>query len=222
LCLVGLFGAGCPLGGNAGLLGLLGASEEDLQALAAAQEEFDAEVEALPSVRVRIINETSVMASVDLQAGVSGPELPATSSVLDELAGGFAGEEFLTSVASASVFIAARGTVEGEIKCGEVIVVSVRAPFDVEGFGFSDNAFGLYAELGNVSLTGLGASGEEDFTGDIVATARFIRPDMDGLDCETGTLVIRIQTPGASAVRDPDTGQLIASQQPGSGTVSVE
>lgn len=62
-----------------------------MAAIAQAQEAFDARVEALPAVRVRIVNETNTIARVDLDSGVAGPEPPETSSPLADFAGVFPG-----------------------------------------------------------------------------------------------------------------------------------
>jgi hypothetical protein len=214
--------AGCGGGeGGLGLLGLLGASEEDLAAIAEAQEAFDADVEALPSVAVRIINETSSIVRIDLNASVAGPELPETTSPLADLAGAFPGQG-LTQVASTSVLVTPGGTAEGRIKCGEVIHVAAWAPFDLGGLGFFGGEFDYFGEAGNVSFAGVGKSGESEFSGDTVATLRFIEPAADGLNCDRGTLVVRIEAPSVAAGFDPDTGQLVASQSPGAGRIEIE
>jgi len=216
------FVCGCGGGSGFGLLDLLTLSEEDIEAAAQAQEDFDARVDALQNVRVRIINETDSIARASVSAGLTGPEVPDLSSPIADALGAFGDESFLTTVDSATVLVEARGTVEGEIKCGEVLAVSAAAPFDLGGLDYGGEGFGLFVDAGNISFSGAGSAGQEEFTGDRVTTARFVRPADDGLDCSTGTLVIRIQAAAADAVHDPQTGQLVASRTAGSGTLSIE
>ena len=100
--------AGCPA---AFPFGDLLPSEADVEA-------FNLQVASLPSMSVRIINETSASASVELQAGVA-PFVDAFFGVP------FPGEEsFLQPVDSTTVVVASNGTLTGSITCGELIGVS--------------------------------------------------------------------------------------------------
>ncbi|MFQ5413771.1 MAG: hypothetical protein ACE5E6_04860 [Phycisphaerae bacterium] len=191
----------------------------DLLALVPSEEElaaFNERVAALPSVAVRIVNNTDVLASVKLEVSMPGLE----SEVLGAV-GGVAGADILNQIDSRELLISAGGAATGSIKCGETIGISARAPFDASGFGFTSSGFGPFFEPGNIQFSGTGAS-DESFTGDIVSTVRLIRPAVDGIDCETATLVIQIDTPGVEEVVDPDTGAVVTPAAPGTGTVLVE
>ena len=73
-----------------------------------------------------------------------------------------------------------------------------------------------------MSLSGIGTAGNGDFTGDLVTTARFVRPVEDGIDCEVGTLTIRIETLSTRPVYDDVTGVLLVPATLGTGTLSVD
>lgn len=193
-------------------------SAAELEAFEAELEAFNEKVALLPSISVRIINETSASASVELQAGVAQFVGPDTFFGVP-----FPGEElFLQSVDNTTAVVAANGTSTGSIKCGEVIGVSVSAPTDLPSLNFGENAFGLFIGGGNVSLSGIGAAGSSDFTGDLVTMARFVRPEEEGIDCETGTLTIRIETLATKPVYDLESGVLTVPAKPGTGTLGVE
>lgn len=53
-------------------------------------------------------------------------------------------------------------------------------------------------------------------------TARFVRIEEDGLDCETGTIVVRIETIATNPVYDLDTGVLLIAASFGSGQLVIE
>lgn len=199
---------GCPASSSNPFEGFI-PSESEFQA-------FNELVENLPTVEVRIVNETTAAAHVEITAGI-------TSFSDMFFAGPFPGEEtFLQMVENATILVAPGGTVTGSIKCGEVIAVSVTAPADREVPGFGEDLFGLFISSGNIVLSGTGTAGEEDFTGDLVTTARFVRPDDGDLDCETGTLVIRVETLATNPVYDDATGALLIDATFGTGSLAVE
>ncbi len=211
--------AGC---GGGFPLGALGLSDEDLEAFGAAQADFNQQIESLPSITVRIINETSAIARVELASGASGPEFPIPEG-FEGIADPFAPEEpFLQSIDSQVVLVAPGGTVSGPLKCGEVIGISATVPADAESFGFGTDAFGLFISSGNIALSGIGEAAQRDFSGDTVGGARFVRPGVDGIVCRTDTLVVRIESPASETIYNPETGELLAGGSPGAGTLSIE
>ncbi len=183
---------------------------------------FDEEIRALPSVSVRIENLTTSSASVDLSAGMTAP--PYFGGIF--LPWGFLSppSDYKERIASETVNIEAEGTATGSIKCGEVIAVAASAPITIDEyfFWYGGEAFGFYTYPGNLAITGFGSPPEENFSGDILSGARFIRPDEDGVDCGADTLVIQIQTLASRTVYDPITGELVSEGSPGSATVSLE
>jgi hypothetical protein len=199
--------AGC--GGEAGLLGALMGhipTEEEIA-------EYSEQIEALPSADVRIVNRTDMLASVHIESGIQGLE--------DELFGVIGAGEFLTSVDSSLVLIAAQGTATGAVKCGDVIGIAIRCPYDGASFGIESDSYGLHLQAGNVLLTGIGAA-NETFAGDVVSTVRFLVPAEDGVDCTTATVVIEIDLPATGQVVDEETGAVVQPGEPGSGTLRLE
>ncbi len=130
--------AGCGAGSPLGALGL---SDEDLEAFGAAQADFNQQIESLPAITVRIINETSAIARIELGSGASGPEFPIPEG-LEGFADPFTPEEpFLQAIDSQVVLVAPGGTVSGPLKCGEVIGISATVPADAESFSFGTKRF---------------------------------------------------------------------------------
>jgi hypothetical protein len=182
---------------------------------------WQAEVENWPDLSVRIVNNTDATARVVLTpAGIWTPEcdLWFVDASADDPNYQQADEQAL--------LVAAHGTVTGTVKCGELIAVTVRAPYDLSDDGsyynYYNYDYGLYLDPGNVTLSGVGAAAEDGFSGDTVALIRYVRQVEDGLDCANDTLVITIQTLGTARVVDPETGAIIASATPGTGVVSLE
>jgi len=203
------------------LLGLI-PTQQDIEAFNQQEQDFKQKIDSLPSITVRLVNNTDMIASVDIESGLSGAPVPAFFSELSIFGQTSNDNTNLTTVDSQSVLIAAGGEVTGTIKCGELFTVSASAPFDKISFdGFRGKDFGLFVRSGNIQFSGLGTSGE-DFEGDTVSTTRFIKPDQDGVNCESDTLVIQIDTVATDDVFDADTGELTQAKSPGTGTVSVE
>ena len=182
--------------------------------------DWQAEVETWPDLAVRIVNNTDATARVSL----------GTSSIWDSGCGGILGDispdPNYNEAASDSLLVAANGTATGTIKCGEIVGVTVSAPYDLSSddyyYGYSDYSFGLYLDEGNVRLSGVGVSSESNFTGDTVSLYRYVRQAEDNLDCTADTLVITIESLGTARVVNPETGEIILSGTPGTGTVNIE
>ncbi len=216
---------GCPpstaTGAGLSALEAFMPSEAELNQYQRELAEFSARLEDQPSVAVRIVNNTAATARVVLSSGVEGPEPP-----MGEYDYALPETTFLTSVASATILVAANGTASGTLACGDVIGISATAPFDAQGeyaYGpLSEDAFGLYIEPGNVTLAGAGSASSGGFSGDTLAVTHFVRPATDNLTCATDTLVITIETPAAQSVYDPQTGALTAGATLGTGTISIE
>ena len=170
----------------------------------------------MPVVTIRITNETDTIVRANLSSGLSAPDLYG-DGFFDPF-----GEEYLELVDSLSVLIAPNGSVEGTLRCGDVIGITSDAPFDGFDLYIANSAFGLYLGSGNVVFTGIGVATDESVSGDTISFARFVRPDADNLDCNTQAIVIHIQTPGRRLVSHPDTGELISGLQFGTGTVNLE
>lgn|GEM_PF-1506361 len=205
--------AGC------GLTDLLGyiPTEEELELYNWELKEFNERVENLPLLAVRIVNNTDVIASVELESGMAGPE----PDLFGDLPYLEYEEPYLTPVDGQTVLIAPGGTATGTIKCGEVIGVSAQAPFDEPSFDYGGDAFGLYVSPGNIDFSGIGSPGG-GFEGDSITTTRFVRPAEDGVDCEADVLVIQIDTIATGKIIDEETGELLQAKKPGTGTLSVE
>jgi len=182
---------------------------------------WEAEIANWPDVAVRIANNTDATASVGLtSAGVFMPDCGFWFM-------GSGGDPNYQTADDESLLVAAHGTATGTIKCGELMAITVRAPYDLSEdpsyYGwYGDYAYGLYLEPGNVALSGVGVTTDNGFSGDTVALIRYVRQVEDGLDCATDTLVITIETLGTARVVDPETGAIISSATPGTGTVSIE
>lgn len=218
---------GCDGGGLGGLAGLLGAipSAEEIESAGRQFEQFNVLVDNLPSIAVRIVNNTDATAGINLVSGLTAPQ---PDAFLFDF--GYFGEEaYLSTIDEQSVLIAPRGTATGTLKCGEVIGVSASAPFDEVffdfnygyGYGYGGGEFDLYVSSGNVQFDGSGTTGS-NFEGDTITTVRFLRPDEDGFDCETDVLVIEINTAAVDVVVDQETGEVLQPKAPGSGTLSIE
>lgn len=187
-------------------------------------EDFNSQLQDLPKVSVKIVNNTSAMVSVALSGGVPEPEYPMMDAVPYA---GVAEMPYLWSVDDMRVLVAADGTATGEISCAEVIGMSILAPADgqfADHYNYSSDTggYGLYIMPGNVILNGVGNAGSGQFKGDALDTAWYVRPGEDDLDCETQTLVITIETTASQNVFDPDTGLLVQGATLGTATVSVE
>ncbi|MEK6675181.1 MAG: hypothetical protein AABZ47_05940 [Planctomycetota bacterium] len=216
--------SGCA--GDSSLLGLLGASEEEIQAYQEDVDAFNATVEALPTVTIRILNETPVVALVSLQAGLSG--LPSPESDFLGFDPFFTGlENDVTGVDFRDVLVSANGEVTGELKCGEVMTITAHAPigrqnpFSQVSFDALSEDAGLYVDVGNVAFSGLGETGS-DFVGDTISLVRLLRPADHGINCETSTIVIRIQGVATVDVFSDQTGELLMAGSPGSGVIEIE
>ncbi len=217
-------GGGCPPISSA-LLGPYAdylPSVEDLQRYEQEWNEFNAQLENLPQVSVRIINNTAAPARVVLAYGLEGPEYPG-----EEFPFSFVGSSspYLEYTQEHSVLVAPNGTASGKIGCGDVIGIAAFVPVDsYASFDSYDtyDPFGLYLTGGNVALAGVGQPVEEAvFTGDVVYTVRFVRPAEDGLDCAAERLVITIDTAATESVYDGQ-GKLVTGAVPGTGTVAIE
>lgn len=204
-CVMLVLLTGCGPGSMLGFLTGYIPTEEELA-------EYTARIESLPLLQVRIVNNTDVLTSVALTSGVSGLEQDLFTVV---------GESYLTSVDDRTVLITAGGTATGSIKCGEVIGLSIRAPYNGPTFGYAGGRLGIYQESGNIQLSGVGVS-DERFSGDLVSTTRFLRPEEDEIDCESAVLVIEIDTAAVYEIVDPDTGAVTAPAVWGIGTITLE
>lgn len=197
------------------LAALASFSEEEFEALAQEAQAFNELIEALSLVDVRIVNNTDVIAEIEIQSAIPQPDTEAIFFGLPQPDVGFPSFE---TIDSKTVRVLPGGTVTGSIKCGEVIGISIRAPFNAPSADrFNDN-FGLFIQPGNVQISGIGLA-DDSFTGDIPAMVRFVQPDTDALDCANGTLVIRIDTP-ATIAEGADTSDII--QTLGSASLSAE
>jgi hypothetical protein len=180
-----------------------------------------AEAENWPDVSVRIVNNTDAAARVALIAAGEAPTPP----------GGFpgypTGDPYYEQADQDDLLVSANGTATGTVKCGGLIGITATAPLDLSldssmyGWGYYD-LFGLYIDPGNVTLSGVGVSGPDEFTGDTLALVWFVRPTEDGPDCTSETLVITIESLGAASVVDEATGQVTSSATPGTAVVSIE
>jgi hypothetical protein len=183
---------------------------------------WEAEIANWPDLSVRIVNNTDATARVGLtSAAIWAPDCGFW------FADGSADDPNYQVADEQSLLVAGNGTATGTVKCGELIAVTVRAPYDLwedpSYYGWYDTyAYGLYLEAGNVTLTGVGVTTDNGFSGDTVALIRYVRQVEDGLDCANDTLVITIETLGTARVVDPETGAIILSATPGTGVVSIE
>ena len=124
------------------------------------------------------------------------------------------------------MLVDANGTATGTLKCGEVLGISVKAPFDADaatpGYTYDTNdVYDLYLEPGNCASSGAGIS-QTAFSGDTFTLVRYVRPAEDGLDCATQTLVITINAAGAPSVVDPQTGAVLVNARLGAANLSIE
>jgi hypothetical protein len=214
-------GSGCndPIAGLAGL-GSLMPSAEELQQYEQDIAQFNDEVANLPALAVRIVNDTDLVARVDLTSAMPFPELATDELVMPDFG---ADTPSLSLVDTQTVIVAAHGTATGTLKCGDVLGISISDPLSLGGVeGTDTDAFGLYMPSGNIALRGFGQPAESSFRGDVLNTTRFVRPAEDGLDCSTATLVLTIEAPATPNAYDPATGALISAGKAGQGTVSAE
>lgn len=184
--------------------------------------DWQADIANWPDVSVRIVNNTDATARVAL----------ATSAIWESgcgfgILGPNPGDPNYDEADSQNLLVSANGTATGTIKCGEIFGVSVAAPYDLpdDTYYYSDYgtyAYGMYVDAGNITLSGAGVSSDSGFTGDTVSLFRYVRQVEDNLDCDADTLVITIESLGTARVIDPDTGAIISSATPGTGTVSIE
>lgn len=186
-----------------------------------AHADWEAATANWPDVAVRIVNNTDATARVVLTpAGIF------TANCDFGLFGGWSDDPNYMSADDQSLLVAGNGTATGTVKCGEIIAVTVRAPYDVwddsSYYGWYDSAYGLYLDAGNVAMSGAGVTSDNDFSGDTVSLIRYVRQVEDGLDCASDTLVITIETLGTARVVDQETGAIISSGTPGTGEVSIE
>jgi hypothetical protein len=184
--------------------------------------EFSEQLENLPQVAVRIVNNTAAAVSVMLSSGVEEPEYP----LEDEMTFGMDVEPYLYTADEIAVLVAANGTATGELSCGSVIAISVLAPADsgravYDGYSY-DAGYGLYLTPGNVMMGGLGHPGEDAFSGDTLHTAWYVQPGEDGFDCTNQALVITIESAASQSVFDAETGALVHGTTLGTATVTAE
>ena len=219
LLLVGLIPftvAGCGPGNPLSALAALASfSGEQFDELSAELETFNEMVEALPSAAVRIVNNTDVIAEIELASAVEDLISDSPFLGIPPIEGGFSS---FTSVDGKTVQVLPQGTASGTIKCGQVIGVAIRAPSAGVRIDLFNDSFGLFISPGNVQLSGVGVA-DDSFTGDILAVVRFVRPDEDGFDCQNGTLVIEIET-AATVVEGADSSDSV--QTTGSASLSIE
>lgn len=138
-----------------------------------------------PESPVRIINETEVVAWVELTSFWMGAS--------DE--GQFERKDFN---------VAPNTAMRASIRCGELIAVQAAAPFEATARGFIWDWNGVvtvgFVMGGNVEFSGIG---------DGMSLSRvivFVEPTKHGLDCHSDTLVIRIQSARRSDSSELGTG----------------
>ena len=178
----------------------------------------------LPSVTVRIVNNTASAAQVDIESSVAEPETIGEDEFypmdpwMDEMG------PYYFPLDSQVVTLAAGGTATGSVKCGDVIAISALVPTDADGNMFYPIfPSGIYVAPGNVQFSGTGSLIDSgSFTGDTLSSGWMVRPADDGLDCEGGVLVITIDTSSTRSVYDDETGALVVGAALGAGTVAVE
>ena len=216
---------GGGIGGELDLLGLLGGfapTEEEVTAFEEATRQFQTEVDALPSVTIRVVNQTDTEVLVQLISGKTGPQSDEFFGVEGLVSSHFdeAGTERMQSIDDHQFTIAPGGEATGAVKCGDVIAVSVNAPANfVTSFSDGGDAFGLFVGAGNIQFSGAGMS-HDTFEGDVVGP-RYIQPVEDGLNCATNTLVVRIESPATAETFDSVTGEFTPGGR-GAGTLTIE
>ena len=181
---------------------------------------MDAAFEALPSVEVEIINEGDCAIRAQFLLAVEVADVPPGSRPRclvgpDTIYGD--GFDRLDVAEVRSVGVAPGSSVEGTIACSDGIAIQV---LDDCAGTFREYASdpGVwdspgYSRGGNVVLRGMGVESSLS-SGDVVDQARVVLPAIDGLDCETGRLVLRIINTGVYDEGDIGVG--------GTGTVSIE
>jgi hypothetical protein len=183
---------------------------------------WQAEVENWPDLPVRIVNNTDATARVVLgSAGVWTADCGLWFSYASS------DDPNYQEADQQSLLVAADGTAIGTVKCGDIIGITVRAPYNLSDDGsyyewYGSYEYGLYLDAGNVTLSGVGVTADDAFSGDTVALVRYVRQVEDELDCINDTLVITIETLGTARVVDPETGEIISSATPGTGVISIE
>ena len=209
----------CGCGGSSGLLGDLLPSEAEVSAYEQEVAAFNDRVDALPSVDVRVVNETVAVAKVTFSVSMTGPQFP---DPLGDFYGDLGEPSLLTPIDTPVILVTAGGTVTGKLKCGEVISISAIAPADHSGFDAYSNSGDPFGTFGNIDLDGAGTVPDGTFSGDRITTTRILHPDADGLTCLGGSLEVRIQTVGAPAIIDPQTGETVVFETAGTGVITVE
>lgn len=238
-------GAGCDSSGALGLLELFLPSDEELAAWEEAMQAFHDEAQTLPSLSVRMVNTTAVTALVGIGAASEGPKAPgilAEESCVPDVPNP-------TDVDWIMVLVEPGDTAVSTVKCGQVIGVCANVPSDVPdiwglgqricgsanvvsgmlGMWFDEECalctMGYGGRGGNVRFSGAGTptpAMTHQLADNSLSGPRYLRPDEDGLDCETGTLVIRIDAPGTPPVIGDQTWDLMVEATPGTGVLSVE
>lgn len=177
----------------------------------AAWEEFYQKVTDARSLALTVVNQTGVIVAVNVASGFQEPPCSYCDLPSDPV----------RRVAEVATLVGANGSATGEIKCGEFLVVSATAPYDVAPPLFYEFECGMSVPQGNVSFVGLGSTGESDLVGDIVSGTRCVVPVSDGFNCENDTLVITITGLGHDATFDPTTGDLLSPQTVPAGLISI-
>lgn len=182
-------------------------------------------VGALPSGSARVVNETDEDVIVYLTSAIDQPRVPGPLGPLRPL---YTDPEYMESAGRRVVRVPARGTADRQFKCGDLLGISAltdSALLDDYWFLYEDTSYvsGISINGGNVSFSGAGApSPDGGFAGDVINTVWYIRPATDGLDCATGTVVVRIKTAGEVPVVDDETNEIVALGIPGTAEVTIE
>jgi len=197
-------------------------SEEELRAYEAEIAAFYEQVESLPQARWHVINETTANIQVEFSTGSVEPSFPEDYAYFDPALVG--GASPLTEIARRTLSIPPRGSANGNLKCGEIILVSAGAPSIEVRTDLAAYVRGLYVFPGNILLEGLGApiGDAQGFSGDLLSGGRLLNPETDGIDCTTATIQLTILTLPAAAVIDPDSGELLREATLGRGTLTIE
>jgi hypothetical protein len=210
--------------GSSGLNSLLDAfpSEAELTAYEAAIEAFYEQIDSLPEVQWRIINETEGIVQVEFSSGLEEPSFPGDDAYFDPSFIG--GESLLTEIAQRTLSIAPRGSVVGNLKCGELFLVSANAPSISIGVNVASSVRGLYVYPGNILLSGLGSpmADAQGFSGELVFGGRVLNPEADGINCGASTIRLTVNSLPTAPVVDPASGELLREATLGTGALSLE
>lgn len=194
-------------------------SQEELNTYEEQQAAFQEQVDALPELPIRLVNNTPFIAYVRITATMQGPADPFSSSFDVFVDPAYDGS--WVEVDSQDVYISAGGTVDGTIKCAEAIGISSNAPYDINGLGDGGYEYGVYASGGNIVFSGAG-SGSSELTGDLIDTVRIVRPAEDGVDCSGDMLVIEITTAASEECIGDSADTCHDQLAPGAGEVRAE